>query len=282
MTQTPASDLPTATPNPDAHDNVAATSKRLPWRRWLSGLTTPARRRVVATGAGVTLVIVVAFMILLSRDLTTPSDAESPPTNSELFAAAFARLRKPDETAAILDGLKIDDDMLARLTTLEQLDVINVNTESISPSTIKKLAAMPKLGQLHLRGVTIDDAMLRELENSESIWLLNIPTTDVSPAAIKSLDTMKLLRSLRIGIAGGDNRHGRAIATLQRLRTVHMIGIAVSDEGLQPLAHMPQLESLYLDDTAVTDAGWDWLFRESPHLHVHIDQKHHDRDPQKH
>jgi len=32
----------------------------------------------------------------------------------------------------------------------------------------------------------------------------------------------------------------------------------------------------------VTDEGWDWLFQNKSHLHVHIDQKHHDRDPQKH
>ena len=93
---------------------------------------------------------------------------------------------------------------------------------------------------------------------------------------------MPALRNLRLGIKDGNNRHGRAVATLSRLRTVHLIRVAITDEGLQALAKMPQLESLYLDDSSITDAGWTWLFEENPQLHVHINQKHHDRDPQKH
>jgi hypothetical protein len=51
---------------------------------------------------------------------------------------------------------------------------------------------------------------------------------------------------------------------------------------LKTLAAMKQLESLYLDDCAVTEAGWNWLFREHPDLHIHVDQNHLDRDPSAH
>jgi hypothetical protein len=112
--------------------------------------------------------------------------------------------------------------------------------------------------------------------------LLNLPICKVTPKAIEELGDMAALRQLRLGIKSGDNRHGRAVATLSRLRSVHLIGVSVTDEGLRPLSQMPQLESLYLDDTAVTDTGWTWLFKENPQLHVHVNQKHHDRDPQKH
>jgi hypothetical protein len=78
------------------------------------------------------------------------------------------------------------------------------------------------------------------------------------------------------------NEVTREIATLPSLRVIHLIGVPVTDEGLKTLAEMPYLESLYLDDCAVTEAGWDWLFREHPHLHVHVNQAHHDRDPKRH
>jgi hypothetical protein len=45
---------------------------------------------------------------------------------------------------------------------------------------------------------------------------------------------------------------------------------------------MPNLQSLYLDDSLVTETGWEWLFEEVPNLHVHVNQQHHDRDPQAH
>ena len=133
-----------------------------------------------------------------------------------------------------------------------------------------------------MRGVAINDAVLTQIATSPTIWLLNLPNAEVSPEAIENLATMPALRQLRLGIQTGDNRHGRAVSTLTRLRSVHLIGVYVTDEVLQLLAKMPQLESLYLDDTAVTEAGWTWLFQNSPHLHVHINQKHHDRDPHIH
>ena len=73
-----------------------------------------------------------------------------------------------------------------------------------------------------------------------------------------------------------------ALTQIRSLRGIHLIGVPITDEGLKKIAAMPYLESLYLDDSAVTEAGWAWLFREHPHLHVHIDQYHHDRDPKAH
>jgi hypothetical protein len=209
-------------------------------------------------------------------------NAVKEPTNQERFDQQFTQLSKPEEVIARLDAFKITDDMLRKLTTLPKLTTVQVDAESVSASTLEALATMPALEQLHLRGAKIDDDGLRQLGKSKTIWLLNLTECDVSPEAIESLAQMPELRQLRLGIKHGDNRHGRAVATLSRLRAIHLIGVAVTDEGLRPLAQMPQLESLYLDETAVTESGWTWLFQENPQLHVHVNQKHHDRDPQKH
>ena len=74
----------------------------------------------------------------------------------------------------------------------------------------------------------------------------------------------------------------RAVATLSPLRVVHLINVPVTDEGLKELSKLPHLESLYLDGPRVTEAGWEWLFENHPELHVHINQRHHDRDPRHH
>jgi hypothetical protein len=66
------------------------------------------------------------------------------------------------------------------------------------------------------------------------------------------------------------------------LSFLHLIGVPVDDQGLPALYAMQQLQSLYLDDTDVTDEGLVKLLGKLPRLHLHIDQNHIDRDPNKH
>jgi len=232
---------------------------------------------------GIVFVFVIALYAIFFSPAVAPIATEpKEPSHAVRFEQIFEQLSKSEETIARLDAFVITDAMLRKLTTIDRLTTIQVNTDSIILPTIEKLSQMPKLEQLHIRGASLDDAMFMELTKSLSIWLLNFPSANVSPEAIEGLGKMPALRQLRLGIKGGDNQHGRAISTLSRLRSVHLIGIAITDEGLRPLTEMPQLESLYLDDTAVTDTGWEWLVQENTHLHVHVNQKHHDRDPQKH
>jgi hypothetical protein len=231
---------------------------------------------------------VIGSMAILSvgyvfiRETAVPPTEERQPTAAERFEEQFAVLQNSKETVARLDAFTIDDAMLKKLASIDRLTTIQVKADTVSLDTIATLSKLPKLEQLHVRGAAINDEMLAELASSSTIWLLNFSNAMVSPTGIEALAKMPTLRQLRLGIKDGDNRHGRAVATLSRLRAVHLIRVAVTDEGLHALAKMPQLESLYLDDSAITDAGWTWLFENNPQLHVHINQKHHDRDPQKH
>lgn len=247
------------------------------WRRRLRKYS----RLKIALAIGLPLVLGLGGWLLLHKNAAV-EPAIPEPTPAERFREAFLSLQKSEETVARLDAIKIDESMLAELATIDRLTTVQVDCDSISLDTIKKLVAMPKIEQLHLRGVEIDDAMLAEISKSQTIAVLNLPKTKVTPAAIKGLAAMPLLRQLRLGVQGGTNLHGRAVATLKRLRSVHLIGIGITDEGLHPIAELPQLESLYVDDASVTDTGWAWLFQTHPELHVHVDQVHHDRDPQKH
>jgi hypothetical protein len=258
--------------------NAKSRFARLRESRWLQLRS----KRFLICAAGLLFVLGVAGWWVFQGSEPTVAPQSDEPSPAERFAKLFDELQKSDETIARMDAFTIDDSMLNSLTTLDRLTTIQVEIESLLPATVEKLSKMPKLEQLHLRKASITDEMLRQLSASSTIWLLNLPDAKVSPEAIETLQNMPLLRQLRLGIEDGDNRHARAVAKLTRLRAVHLIAIGVTDEGLQALAGMPQLESLYLDDSAVTEAGWSWLFQNHPELHVHINQKHHDRDPQKH
>ncbi len=246
----------------------------------LRSLATRISRRHAILASAVLLVLGIACSSFLFVGEVEP-EVPVEPTASEKFRVFLAGLVE-DETAARLDDFQIDDAMLRELTKIDRLTTIQVDLPAVTTDTLTAVAAMPNLQQLHLRGLVVDDEMIGILAKSKTIWLLNLPKTTLSLPAIESLSSMPELRQLRLGVQSGSNQHGRAVATLTRLRSVHLIGVAITDEGLQPLAEMPQLESLYLDDTAVTDAGWNWLFANHPQLHIHVNQKHHDRDPQKH
>ena len=111
---------------------------------------------------------------------------------------------------------------------------------------------------------------------------MNLPHSRLTEKGIRSLSALPKLRQLRVGSTLLGNDIGRALLEVKSLRGVHLIGVPLSDEGLKVIVQLPHLESLYLDDAAITESGWDWLFQNHPQLHVHINQRHHDRDPQHH
>ncbi len=209
----------------------------------------------------------------------TPTAARS---NEEAFAAALNQLVSSGGDLIRLDHFFATDDHVEVLANVERLRVIRIDGGKLTPAAGRRLAEMPHLEQLHLRNVEFDDAFVQEVSQSRTLWLLNLAAANVSPAAVAQLAQMPQLRQLRLAIPGGDNSYAAAVASIQTLQSVHLIGIAITDEGLQELAQLPALQSLYLDDTDITDEGWVWLFEHRPGLHVHIDQKHHDRDPQRH
>jgi len=238
-------------------------------------------RRIALAALAILVMLTVSVGYFFMREDAVPTP-ESGPSAMEQFDEQLALLQKSNESVARIDSFTIDDAMLQKLVSIDRLTTIQVEAESISLDTIVSIAKMPKLEQLHIRGAAIDDEMFAALAESTTIWLLNFPNANVSPAGLECLAKMPALRQLRLGINDGDNSHGRAVATLSRLRAVHLIRVAITDEGLHSLAKMPHLESLYLDDSSITDAGWTWLIEKSPQLHVHVNQQHHDRDPQSH
>ncbi|MFM7843031.1 MAG: hypothetical protein ACKPEY_02215, partial [Planctomycetota bacterium] len=63
---------------------------------------------------------------------------------------------------------------------------------------------------------------------------------------------------------------------------LHLIQVPITDAGLEHLQAATQLQSLYLDEAQVTDAGVERLLKHLPRLHLHLDQRHSDRDPNRH
>ena len=181
-----------------------------------------------------------------------------------------------------VQGFPVDDSMISRVGELKSLETLIIDEGIVTDETIDLIAQLPKLRQLRLRLSPVSDAGFQELAKCESLWFLNLPHAECTSEGVASLKSLTSLRQLRLGSKNLDNQVANALTQIVSLRGIHLIGVPITDDGLKKIAAMPYLESLYLDDSAVTEAGWAWLFREHPHLHVHIDQYHHDRDPKAH
>lgn len=163
-----------------------------------------------------------------------------------------------------------------------QLDTVLIDQGIVTGEGLAKIAELPGLQHLRLRLSPITDEDLQPLLQCPELWLINLPHSELTDEGIRSLAELPKLKQLRLGSKKLTDDCCRVITQLEKLRGLHLIGVPVTDDGIKVLVELPHLESLYLDDSAVTDEGWDWVFRNHPQLHVHINQSHHDRDPQSH
>jgi hypothetical protein len=201
---------------------------------------------------------------------------------SVLFEQLCDEVKKSQSNRLHVTDFVVDDGLIPQIKELDSIETLILDKGVVTDESFKTIAGLPKLQHLRLRLSPINDKGLKLLSKTKSLWYLNLPHAQCTAEGVAALADLPRLRQLRLGSPNLGNEVTREIATLTSLRGVHLIGVAVTDEGLKTLAAMPHLESLYLDDSAVTEAGWEWLFREKAHLHVHIDQAHHDRDPKTH
>ena len=163
-----------------------------------------------------------------------------------------------------------------------RIDAVLIDQGKITDEGLATLAELPDLEHIRLRLSPISDNGIKLLAGCDELWLVNLPHSELTNEGLRLLASFPKLKQLRLGSKRLTNDCCREIAELVNLRGLHLIGIPVTDDGVKILAELPHLESLYLDDSAVTESGWQWVFRNHPELHVHVDQSHLDRDPQAH
>jgi len=210
------------------------------------------------------------------------SNAPQSPTEPS-FAAQLLAVQSGNSDEISVSETPLSDDDLAPLASAPTLRVLLIDhpASRITSAGLRHLGRLSNLKHLRLRGSAIDDDALAEIAHIQNLQILNAPRasfTDVGLAHLKNLPNLDMLRF------GSPHVTDSGIKTLTEfpvLKRLHLIDVPISDNGLRELAQMEQLESLYIDGADLSDAAVDDLFRIRPHLHVHFNQQHHDRDPQK-
>ncbi len=174
------------------------------------------------------------------------------------------------------------------MSQLPQLDGklshLLIEAGGVDDASIETVAQVRGLVHLRLRECPIGNeglARLVEARMSE-LQILNIPQSKCTADGIAQLASLPKLIQLRLGGQQIDDAAVAEIAKLPKLRSLHLIGPTLSDAALEKLSASPLLSTFYLDDCPLSNAAWQQLFAAKPKLHVHIDQAHHDRDPNQH
>jgi hypothetical protein len=222
-----------------------------------------------------------------AADTAGGSDSNSAPTQAveQLWREQFEQVQAGQSENLLVDQAPITAAQLAELPALKgRLTQLMVDAGGVSDATLDSISQLQSLVHLRLRECPISDQGLEKLAAAglPELQILNIPHGKITAAGIVHLLAFPKLTQLRLGGSQIDDRAIDEIARLPKLRSLHLIGPNLSDAALSKLSNVSQLGSFYLDDCRLSDAAWEQLFRAKPNLHVHVDQAHLDRDPNRH
>jgi len=225
------------------------------------------------------LILVVSAMLAssCSGPRTEPNtDAASPPFAEQVRAVREGRADRIDAAE------RPSTAEWESLRGLAGLRVLVLERGVAGDAEAEILATLPDVERLVLRQSPLSDTGFFALASCRSLIDVNVPQAACTAAGVASLTTLPNLKNLRLG---GPNLTGpevaRAVASLPGLTSLHLIDVAIGDEGLEALAELATLRNLYLDGAGVSDGAWGRYCEAQPRVHVHVDQAHHDRDPRR-
>lgn len=186
-----------------------------------------------------------------------------------------------DDATGTLFLAKADDrELMARLPDTG-LRTLFVDDGHLSDQVLRRLLRYPELEHVRLRRVAVTDAGAESLSKLPQLRIVNIPHAVITDEGLKLLATLPRLEMLRFGSPNVTDRGLQALAEAPGLRFLHIIDTPISDKGVRRLVECRRLESLYLDGVSLSDETVEFLLSGLPNLHLHLDQKHHDRDPRR-
>lgn len=231
----------------------------------------------------VAIVLAIAAWLIVSYwpETKSPTAGQQPPEPS--WEVQLAAVKNGESDRIEVTEQSVGDEQLQELHGAQGLRELLIDKGTMSSAALTSLAKLPKLEHVRIRGARIDDEGFRAICAIPSLKRINLPQADLTDEGLQAITAAKQLESLRFGSPRVTDEGVKHIAQLETIRWLHFIDLPLGDGSLKTIAaHFPQLESLYIDGGNFSDSAWDEFFQKRPGLHVHIDQKHHDRDPHSH
>lgn len=176
----------------------------------------------------------------------------------------------------------VSDDEFKDLRGLTGLRQLKLQRGHITAASLESLGNLPDLHTLWLWESPLDDRATAMVAKNRGLKRLNFPHavfTDEGLALLVGLPELEQLRFSSPNVtAAGLGVLGKA----KSMRLLHLIDVPVTAVVLEEIARLEHLESLYFDGVELDSEAMERFFVARPDIHVHIDQLHHERDPNAH
>ncbi|QEL20871.1 protein kinase domain-containing protein [Limnoglobus roseus] len=164
-------------------------------------------------------------------------------SSKNVTGAGLAHLPGPNFMNVDLQCPRLADVGLAHLKALPRLMHLGLDNDPITDAGLAHVAAVKRLDSLSIHGCQkITDAGIKHLEGMERLAALSANCRLLTPAAVASLAKIKGMKFLAAYPPGPDYPH-------------------LTDADLTLLGEAQAMEDLYVDLSAVTDAGLEALAR---------------------
>ena len=202
----------------------------------------------------------------------------------ESLAGQIEDVRRGARDQIFLETTPLTDAQLAALPALPRLRVLLLDSDAnqLTDAGLAHLENVAGLQHLRLRSARISNAGLTKIADSlPELRILNLPQANFGNEGLAELARLPKLEQLRFSSPAVTDAGIAGLREFPELKRVHLIDVPITDASLTVFAELPQLESLYIDGVQFSDAALEALFAARPQLHVHLGQRHHDRDPHK-
>jgi len=167
----------------------------------------------------------------------------------------------------------IGDAGLAHLSTLTNLEELDIYSTQVTDAGLLHLTGMKKLRVLELYGKNVGNAGLAQVSGLTNLRRLNISSTQVTDAGLVHLSKLTNLKMLHLSTKQVSDAGLLHLTGMKELRVLWLGCPNVGDAGLVHLRGL-WLEQLRLMGTAVTATGIKELSKALPHYcAIHLDRQ---------
>jgi ribosomal protein L15 len=183
---------------------------------------------------------------------------------SDLNAEIFDLFAKQSdlESLQITDYRDLNDVDVAKLTGLKNLKTLVLTNSRITDAALKTIAeAFPDLVSLDVAYSTqLTNAATREIAKLQQLETLNVRYCDFSDFGMMNIAKLPKLKILdiRANMQVGDGGLG-TLAKLPALRNLKHRGTSVTDAGMQSLVAAKTLDTLEIQDFAITGQSGQYI-----------------------
>ncbi|MFN3150709.1 leucine-rich repeat domain-containing protein [Bremerella sp.] len=182
----------------------------------------------------------------------------------------------------VLDNAQFTADSPEHIAKMQKLNYVGLDNVTISPDHFQQFALLPHVAHFRIDCVDLTDAHLEAMGNCRSLKSVTLFDTRLSDEGLRSLNQIPSLKELNITLPraiterGFDSLAGLpsleklflthvpiddqclvAFSQIKALQTLHIVGspedITISEQGLDHLASLPNLEVLHLDFIPLVD-----------------------------